>query len=201
MCAPQLWHAIAGALYRNLSRMHADVLVTHEAPGCHRKGFAALDRLARALGVRWMFHGHQHEDRVYGKHQGVTVRAVGYRGIVNLKGDVIVPAQMDPREAAQLEAAYAWVSRTAEPPAPEPKDTSVAGRPLLGFTARLELPAPAAPLVIMRSAGLTEPSPITAVGEVDAKHAPAVRSRTAGEGTSKRRRPRRKRFHRIIKKS
>lgn len=189
------------SLYRNLSRMHADVLVTHEAPGCHRKGFAALDRLARALGVRWMFHGHQHEDRVYGKHQGVTVRAVGYRGIVNLKGDVIVPAQMDPREAAQLEAAYAWVSRTAEPSAPEPKDTSVAGRPLLGFTARLELPAPAAPLVIMRSAGLTEPSPITAVGEVDAKHAPAVRSRTAGEGTSKRRRPRRKRFHRIIKKS
>ena len=163
------------------------------------EGFAALDRLARALGVRWMFHGHQHEDRVYGKHQGVTVRAVGYRGIVNLKGDVIVPAQMDPREAAQLEAAYAWVSRTAEPLDPEPKDAGVAGRPLLGFTARLELPAPVAPLVIMRS-GPTEPSPMTAVGEAGAKPAPAARSRTAGEGTSKRRRPRRKKFHRIIKK-
>ena len=41
----------------------------------------------------------------------MTVRGVGYRGIVNLKGEVIVPAQLDPREAAALQAAFAWASR------------------------------------------------------------------------------------------
>ena len=54
-----------------------------------------------------MFHGHQHEDRTYGcdSQQGIRVRAVGYRGIVNLQGDVVIPAQLDPREAADLGSA------------------------------------------------------------------------------------------------
>lgn len=99
------------SVYNNLMHLTADILVTHEAPGCHRKGFAALDRLGKSLRVRWCFHGHQHEDRVYGSHLGMTVRGVGYRGIVNLKGEVIVPAQLDPREAAALQAAFAWASR------------------------------------------------------------------------------------------
>ena len=99
------------SVYNSLMHQAADILVSHEAPGCHRKGFAALDRLGRSLKVRWYFHGHQHEDRVYGTHLGMTVRAVGYRGIVNLKGEVIVPAQLDPREAATLQAAFDWAKR------------------------------------------------------------------------------------------
>lgn len=99
------------SVYENLKKLKADILVTHEAPSCHRKGFEALDRLAKALNVRWFFHGHQHEDRAYGRHQGVLVRGVGYRGIVNLKGDVIVPAQMDPREALALQSAIEWAGR------------------------------------------------------------------------------------------
>lgn len=102
------------SVYQNLMRQRADVLVTHEAAGCHRKGFVAIDRLAKALNVKWHFHGHQHEDRVYGQHQNVTVRAVGYRGVVNLKGEVVIPAQMDPREAAALQTAIDWANRTAE---------------------------------------------------------------------------------------
>lgn len=99
------------SIYENLKKLKADILVTHEAPSCHRKGFEALDRLAKSLRVRWFFHGHQHEDRTYGRHQGVVVRGVGYRGIVNLKGEVIVPAQMDPREAAALMNAMEWAGR------------------------------------------------------------------------------------------
>lgn len=99
------------SVYNSLMHQAADILISHEAPGCHRKGFAALDRLGKSLKVRWYFHGHQHEDRVYGQHLGMTVRGVGYRGIVNLKGEVIVPAQLDPREAAALQSAIDWAQR------------------------------------------------------------------------------------------
>lgn len=40
------------------------------------------------------------EDRHYPTYYGFTPRGVGYRGIVNLLGDDIVPAQIDPREVA-----------------------------------------------------------------------------------------------------
>ena len=49
------------SVYGNLQRQKADILVTHEAPSCHKKGFCALDRLAKTMGVKWLFHGHQHE--------------------------------------------------------------------------------------------------------------------------------------------
>lgn len=96
------------SVYESLCTERADILVTHEAPACHRKGFAAIDRLAAALGARWLFHGHQHEDRVYGRHRGIQMTGVGYRGITSLSGEVIVPAQLDPREAASLQNAIRW---------------------------------------------------------------------------------------------
>ena len=34
--------------------------------------------------------------------------------MVNLKGEVVIPAQMDPREAAALQTAIDWANRTAE---------------------------------------------------------------------------------------
>ncbi len=90
--------SIFPSTYDNLMHQKADVLVTHEAPGCHRKGFLALDQLAKNLHVRHIFHGHQHEDRHYPSYYGFTPRGVGFRGIVNLFGEEIVPAQIDPRE-------------------------------------------------------------------------------------------------------
>ncbi|RMG53773.1 MAG: metallophosphoesterase [Gammaproteobacteria bacterium] len=43
-----------------LARMQADVLVCHEAPSCHKYGFAEIDALAEAMGVRLVVHGHHH---------------------------------------------------------------------------------------------------------------------------------------------
>ncbi len=91
--------SIFPSVYDNLARQRADILVTHEAPSCHRKGFAAIDRLAMDLNVRWLFHGHQHEGIAYGRYSGIQVRSVGLRGIVNLRGEEIVESQVDPKDA------------------------------------------------------------------------------------------------------
>jgi predicted phosphodiesterase len=46
--------------YDYLATQRADVLVTHEAPRSHPAGNAALDALARAMGVKLIVHGHHH---------------------------------------------------------------------------------------------------------------------------------------------
>lgn len=97
--------SIFPATYEALCQCKADVLVTHEAAGCHKKGFAAIDRLARRLGVKRLFHGHQHEDCVYGTYKGMQVRAVGFRGIVDLNGRVVRPAEIDPRDILVMQQA------------------------------------------------------------------------------------------------
>ena len=55
-----------GAIWREdidkLSIDSANILVTHEAPSCHRHGSAALDDLAKCLGVHTHIHGHHHYD-------------------------------------------------------------------------------------------------------------------------------------------
>jgi predicted phosphodiesterase len=83
-----------------LSRQHADILVTHEAPSFHRFGFAAIEQLASTMRVRQLFHGHQHEDVQYPTPPGPsTFRAfgVGLRGVMDLDGTVLVPGQADQR--------------------------------------------------------------------------------------------------------
>ena len=68
----------------------ADILVTHEAPSCHRYGFAAIDALAEAIGARHIFHGHQHEyynDRLA---NGILVTGVDKGAVVNLQGQELV---------------------------------------------------------------------------------------------------------------
>ena len=96
------------SVFSNLQRQKADILVTHEAPSCHKKGFPAIDRLARSMDVKWIFHGHQHEDRAYGVQGSIFTRAVGYQGVVNLKGEVVISAKLDPREEAALHATDEW---------------------------------------------------------------------------------------------
>lgn len=67
----------------------ADILVTHEAPSCHRYGFAAIDELARAIGAKHIFHGHQHEfynDKVL---NDIAVTGVAKEMVVNLLGQCL----------------------------------------------------------------------------------------------------------------
>lgn len=83
--------------YEGLMRHKADILVTHEASGRHPNGFQILDRLAKRMRTCWYFHGHQHEDWAYGMVNGVHTRGVGFRGVVDLQGNEIVPSQPDPK--------------------------------------------------------------------------------------------------------
>jgi hypothetical protein len=108
--------SIFPATYEALQQCKADILVTHEAAGCHKKGFDAIDRLAKSLGVTWLFHGHQHEDCEYGVYKGMQVRAVGFRGIVDLNGRVVRPAEIDPRDILVMQQA-------GEEPSPDELDS------------------------------------------------------------------------------
>ncbi|NDP63072.1 MAG: hypothetical protein GZ092_10600 [Polaromonas sp.] len=77
-----------------LSKLRADILVTHEAPSCHPHGFAALDALARSLRVVRSFHGHHHDDRSVQylpsrQQRGFDAHAVDYCGIKNGLCEVI----------------------------------------------------------------------------------------------------------------
>lgn len=75
--------------FENLQKQRADILVTHEAPSAHPHGFAAIDELARSLGVRTSFHGHHHDQRDYSaeRHRlGFDAFGVGLRGITNQDG-------------------------------------------------------------------------------------------------------------------
>lgn len=87
-----------GAIYPDdvtaLAAQQADILVTHEAPSCHPHGFAALDELARSLGVVRSFHGHHHDDRsadyaLLRPALGFDARGVAYCAIKNGLGQVI----------------------------------------------------------------------------------------------------------------
>lgn len=65
-----------------LARERADILVTHEAPSCHPRGFEVLDDLARKLGVVRSFHGHHHDDLTaeYAQHRSrLGFDAIGLR--------------------------------------------------------------------------------------------------------------------------
>lgn len=55
----------------SLAKKRADILVTHEAPSCHPRGFEVLDGLARSLKVARSFHGHHHDDQTaeYAEHR------------------------------------------------------------------------------------------------------------------------------------
>ncbi len=87
--------------YEKLQIDKAEVLVTHEAPSAHEKGFKCIDKLAQDLGVKYLFHAHQHESKNYGEVNGCIARGVGLRGIVNLAGEIIVPAEVDLRPSVR----------------------------------------------------------------------------------------------------
>ena len=85
-------------VYDTLATLKADVLVTHEAPSCHPYGFDAIDLLAQSLGVKKVFHGHQHDRLDYRPlwdRLGFEAHGVGLRGITDLDGNVIVTGELD----------------------------------------------------------------------------------------------------------
>lgn len=84
--------------YDILSECQADILVTHEAPSCHPHGFTVIDTLACSLGVKVAFHGHHHDRRNYGdttQTLGFQAHGVGFCGVTDLCGNVIVPGEFD----------------------------------------------------------------------------------------------------------
>lgn len=92
--SPKLLAAIYPQDVTRLSAQRADILVTHEAPSCHRYGWAELDELARSLQVFRSFHGHTHDDLSdqYAQqiHQlGFDARAVGFCCIKNGLGELV----------------------------------------------------------------------------------------------------------------
>ncbi|WP_180124868.1 metallophosphoesterase [Rhodoferax sp. BLA1] len=84
--------------YEDLKKQRADILVTHEAPSAHPHGFAAIDELARRLGVRTTFHGHHHEQLDYSTERarlGFDAVGVGLRGIADMTGQVVRARELD----------------------------------------------------------------------------------------------------------
>ena len=70
---------------RSLSAQHADILLTHEAPGYHRHGFDELTRLAQAMGVRMAVHAHHHENLDHGTDpHGFAAFGVGFCDVAML---------------------------------------------------------------------------------------------------------------------
>ena len=54
-----------------------DILITHEAPSCHRLGFSEIDDLAEIMGVKLIVHGHYHETYRGELPNGIRVIGVG----------------------------------------------------------------------------------------------------------------------------
>jgi predicted phosphodiesterase len=74
-----LWHrdSIFPDDVDRLAEQRFDVLVTHEAPSCHRHGFSVIDDLAAAGGARLIVHGHHHDSYTASLPNGIAVRGLG----------------------------------------------------------------------------------------------------------------------------
>lgn len=96
----------------SLDGLSSDILVAHEAPECRAdgRGWKAVGDLARALGARYVFHGHHHDRADYSNSFssiGFETHAVGFRGItalgVNGMVTVIRPGDYDADECIRWE--------------------------------------------------------------------------------------------------
>jgi predicted phosphodiesterase len=76
--------------YERLAGLKADILVSHEAPSCHRYGFEELDLLAEMMGVKRIFHGHHHTYYMAHLESGVRVCGAPIQRVVDLNGSLVV---------------------------------------------------------------------------------------------------------------
>jgi len=81
--------------YWGLADQFCDVLVTHEAPSFNNYGFEEIELLAGFMKANHTFHGHLHKRFNYGCIDNLNAHGVGYRGVSNLKGEVIRPGDYD----------------------------------------------------------------------------------------------------------
>ena len=75
--------------YDYLAGQRADILVTHEAPSSHPSGNAALDALARAMGVRLIVHGHHHVNYLATAPDGLKALGVAAAWGATADGDIL----------------------------------------------------------------------------------------------------------------
>lgn len=76
-----------------LSTQQADILICHEAPKPHPKGFAVLNKLAEKMGITHLFHGHHHENFDYRplRHRtNFKITNVGFRSLANINGEYLL---------------------------------------------------------------------------------------------------------------
>lgn len=107
------WASLWYEDYQTLSRLHADILVSHEAPETLAKGFEALGELARRMKAKRYFHGHLHANyscRLPRSHCRVEGVALG--GVKNAHGVSLVVGRDRPKRLSQalggeLTTAYA----------------------------------------------------------------------------------------------
>lgn len=78
-----IWHDE----FEALKSLKADILVTHEAPGSHRHGFSAISELAAAMEVKYIFHGHLHENYSATIKNKINVFGVADKSVVDLAGN------------------------------------------------------------------------------------------------------------------
>jgi predicted phosphodiesterase len=81
-----LWHrdSIFPEDFTALTQQQFDVLISHEAPSCHRHGFRVIDELAETVGARLIVHGHHHESYGATLPRGTEVRGLGVAEIWTL---------------------------------------------------------------------------------------------------------------------
>src|SRR5262249_1427290 len=63
--------------FERLGAGRFEVLVAHESQSSHPHGYAAIDDLAAAAGVRLIVHGHHHQNYSATLSNGVRVRGLG----------------------------------------------------------------------------------------------------------------------------
>ena len=88
----------------HLATQRADILITHEAPGCHPYGFEALNEMACCMQVSRTFHGHQHDNLDYSgqfSRLGHQAYGVGFCGITDQDGNVIRSGDFDDRRSGR----------------------------------------------------------------------------------------------------
>jgi len=76
--------------YERLAEQKADILITHEAPSCHRYGFEDLDILAEMMGAKLIVHGHHHVHYTDTLESGVEVFGAPISGVIDLNGSLVV---------------------------------------------------------------------------------------------------------------
>lgn len=104
-------------VYESLMLQKADILVTHEAPDGHPNGFTELGKLAIKLGITHYFHGHHHDSLDYSDWNaktGIALFGVGFRGITNMKGEVIIAGESDDEHRRDKHEQYKSVHPTTK---------------------------------------------------------------------------------------